>query len=411
MEHAGTFHRQLVTSLGRVDLKMFRVRRPSGQSGTTKTTSPLLDELSIRHKLYSDELRIQLASTASLSTYGDAQEEFLKSSGLKIPKATIHLFVKDVGSSLREAATAALATTNQRQQMKRRNGPSRQERRRKEKEEQRRRKFAFPEEGQSSSASRELVAVMGDGTKTQSIYPTLNNVNRHGLRSRDTLEADPRSVSQSWKELGQTMKTNMVLPPKSSIVLVSDAEKEIPENIEHLKFQLDTVHAVKDSLYKMWQDRSTVEERNELSNEMSKLLCTLVNSTKKHLRDGNKKALSTRIKQTLGGLYGTAKRMKTRGHLKTAEFIRTHAVQMVTFAKIALTRSNLMPYTSNAMERLMGQISKRCKHKWMHWSTVGLENMLWIVLVRYTNRRFFDQFWNGYIRPLRYSLRPAAAPH
>ena len=401
-----------MTSLGRVNLKLFRVRRPSGQSGTTKTTSPLLDELSIRHKLYSGELRIQLASTASVSTYGDAQAEFLKLSGLKIPKATIHSFVKDVGSTLREAATAAVAATNQRQQMKRRNGPSRQERRRKEREEQRRRRFASPEEGQSSSASRELVAVMGDGTKTQSIYPTLNNVNVVMGYDQETHSKQilGLSVNQSWKELGQTMKTNMVLPPKSSVVLVSDAEKEIPENIEHLKFQLDTVHAVKDSLYKMWQDRSTVEERNELSNEMSKLLCALVNSTKKHLRDDNKKALSTRIKQTLGGLYDTTKRMKTRGYLKTAEFIRTHAVQMVTFAKIALTRSILMPYTSNAMERLMGQISKRCKHKWMHWSTVGLENMLWIVLVRYTNRRFFDQFWNSYIHPLRYSLRPAAAP-
>jgi len=43
---------------------------------------------------------------------------------------------------------------------------------------------------------------------------------------------------------------------------------------------------------------------------------------------------------------------------------------MVTFAKVALEIGISIPYTSNAIERLMGEISKRCKHKWMHWSTM-----------------------------------------
>jgi hypothetical protein len=42
------------------------------------------------------------------------------------------------------------------------------------------------------------------------------------------------------------------------------------------------------------------------------------------------------------------------------------------------------------------------------WSTTGLENMLWIVLVRYTNPRLFKAFWNRYIHPLGHQIRPAA---
>ena len=77
--------------------------------------------------------------------------------------------------------------------------------------------------------------------------------------------------------------------------------------------------------------------------------------------------------------------------------MKSHARFMVTFAKIALTAGKVIPYTSNAIERLMGEISSRCKHKWMSWSTNGLENLLWILLIQYTDKRFYQRFWNGYI--------------
>ena len=45
----------------------------------------------------------------------------------------------------------------------------------------------------------------------------------------------------------------------------------------------------------------------------------------------------------------------------------------------------------------MGEVSKRCKHKWMHWSTVGLKDILTIVLVRYTNKSVYEDFKKTYI--------------
>ena len=73
----------------------------------------------------------------------------------------------------------------------------------------------------------------------------------------------------------------------------------------------------------------------------------------------------------------------------------------VTFAKLALKNIQI-PYTSNVIERLMGEISKRCKHKWMHWSTESLENILQIILVRYANPQFYKQFWKTCIHPTQY---------
>jgi hypothetical protein len=61
---------------------------------------------------------------------------------------------------------------------------------------------------------------------------------------------------------------------------------------------------------------------------------------------------------------------------------------MVTFARLAM-KGVSVPYTNNLIERLMGEIAKRVKNRWMHWSTTGLENLLNILLVRYCNRRLY----------------------
>jgi len=56
-----------------------------------------------------------------------------------------------------------------------------------------------------------------------------------------------------------------------------------------------------------------------------------------------------------------------------------------------------IPYTNNLIERLMGEIAKRVKNRWAHWSTKGLQNMLNFLLVRYTSREGYNKFWDDYV--------------
>jgi len=55
-----------------------------------------------------------------------------------------------------------------------------------------------------------------------------------------------------------------------------------------------------------------------------------------------------------------------------------------------------VPWTSNPVERLMGEVSKRCKNQWMRWTKEGLEAILNLRLVKYADpdhyRAFFDNF-------------------
>ena len=51
----------------------------------------------------------------------------------------------------------------------------------------------------------------------------------------------------------------------------------------------------------------------------------------------------------------------------------------------------------NLIERLMGEIAKRIKNKWMHWSATGLENLLNILLVRYCNKERYNKLKQKYL--------------
>jgi hypothetical protein len=73
-----------------------------------------------------------------------------------------------------------------------------------------------------------------------------------------------------------------------------------------------------------------------------------------------------------------------------------HARFMVTLAELALEGFRIQ-YTTNRIERLMEKISKRYKHRWMHWSIGGLKNLLAIVLVRYTDEALYTAFKNASI--------------
>ena len=79
------------------------------------------------------------------------------------------------------------------------------------------------------------------------------------------------------------------------------------------------------------------------------------------------------------------------GCFKAASFIRDYSNTIVTFAVLAV-KGRKVPWNSNLIERLMGEISKRTKHKWMRWTTKGLETILNLILTRYVSEESYSVF-------------------
>ena len=66
---------------------------------------------------------------------------------------------------------------------------------------------------------------------------------------------------------------------------------------------------------------------------------------------------------------------------------------MLTFAKEALDGVEVR-WTSNPVERAMGEVAKRCKRDWMQWSQDGLEAVLQLRLVDYQDPAIYRQFFD-----------------
>jgi transposase-like protein len=101
------------------------------------------------------------------------------------------------------------------------------------------------------------------------------------------------------------------------------------------------------------------------------------------------------IRRTIEELERLAKMLFFKGYRNAASFIRRNARMMVTFAEMAMEGMRI-PYSSNVIERLMVEVSKRSKNRWMRWSEKGLRSMLTLVLVRYTEPVCYEVHGNAF---------------
>jgi hypothetical protein len=157
-----------------------------------------------------------------------------------------------------------------------------------------------------------------------------------------------------------------------------------------LEAQLCILHASKRLTFALWRERVNKEERKHLKSELDYILYTLVNSPRRHSEDGDHEALRRRIKSTLRELSTLAVKLKRRGYREAGEHIARNGRLLITFAQLALEGIRI-PYTTNQIERLMGEIAKRCKHRWAHWNDRGLRD------IHYTNPTLYEEYWQNYI--------------
>jgi len=57
-----------------------------------------------------------------------------------------------------------------------------------------------------------------------------------------------------------------------------------------------------------------------------------------------------------------------------------------------------VPWTSNPVERLMGEVSNRCKNQWRRWTADGLEALLNLRLVKYTDPAHYQSFFDDLLQ-------------
>ncbi len=241
-----------------------------------------------------------------------------------------------------------------------------------------------------------IETAFSDGTKTHSQEKGLekNDINVIlGMKNGKKVILGAKA-NESWNEMAKEMRIAKAVTNET--VFCGDAEKEMKNAMtkDDNSYQLDLVHAARIAGFKLWEDKiMSLEERKTIVSKLEGVLYTLKNSVEKHLVDKNTDDLKNRINNTVDELKKMSKELWKLGCRKTATFIKEYSNNMVVFAKFAVN-GRRVPWNSNIIERLMGEIAKRIKHKWMRWTTKGLETIINIILVRYCSEQNYEEFKN-----------------
>ncbi|MGH9459820.1 MAG: ISH6 family transposase [Vicinamibacteria bacterium] len=177
--------------------------------------------------------------------------------------------------------------------------------------------------------------------------------------------------------------------------VVSDFEKGLAALFtpEGGYWQPCLVHVVRYMPFVLWDDgKSKSDETDAIVSTVVAILEHLKNSLALHLPKGEAEAVLHRIKQTIKEFRRLATRLWNDGMRKTARFLRRASNSVTTFATLALQGIRI-PWHNNLLERLMGEVSKRFKHKWMSWTSHGGQALLSLLVVRTVEPDTYENFW------------------
>jgi transposase-like protein len=342
---AGTARRTLITRFGKVKFRIVKVK--SLKTGSIFRPFLLYIGLEPRKRMV-DDFVFECAEVATHLTYRDSKTVIEKLTKAEVSRHRVHSCVQRIG--------------------------------------------AFVEKERREAADQKADLLYGDGTKIHGLGRK-NEVNVVLGKDAETGEKHllGLAVNRSWKETAEQVNVR-------GGVLIADADKAMRKALAEkaMNYQLCVNHAQRETSIHLWKAGLPKKERREILERLGKILRICRNSTLKHLEDGDMKRLEWRISKTIEELKNLAEDLVRDGLTTAAKFIRGSANYMVTFARLAM-KGIQIPYTNNLIERLMGEIAKRVKNRWMHWSTTGLENLLNILLVRYCNNQLYNKIREKYL--------------
>ena len=354
-QRAGTTTRTAVTTAGEHEFTLHHVKDTAATDSDPTYFRPLEDLITFDgQRIYQEDLSFQVAELATSLSYRDAVahgDGFTPMPSISTVNRRVHEYGSKLGDFVRDRLSGINADT-----------------------------------------------VVPDGTKCHSqqdhcTYHDINVTLGQTAKSDDTettlLDVN---VNESWEETVKTLEETEAVTDDATVV--SDAEKALVDAFESdgRSHQLDLVHVGRTLGYKLWEDDVfPLRERKAIVSGVMSDLFHLKNSVALHAPKNERLAIRSRIDQTLENLRKEAWRLERQKSPKAATYLREWAEATVTFAELTLEHQQV-PWTSNVVERAMGEVSKRCKNQWMRWSELGLESLLWLNLMRYADPEQFAAF-------------------
>ncbi len=339
----GTRPRTFVTRMGRIDLRIQRVRdRQEGE-----TFAPLLAALGLGKRRYTPEVRVAAAELATRTSYGEASEALERDLGLRIPRRTIWNFLQEITVDVERALHAP-----------------------------------------STPPPVERSVHEADSTFVKS---QRRQGDQHAVHVAITMDPDHHVHLAEVKVGGASTSVLEGLPVGC---LVTDDDTGLMAHPARVH-QLCHVHFVRLLGVLLQEEGVGLLEREEILAPTRGFLAHLRNSVEVHRLRGEWWAITDRVRSTLTELEVLAQRLERGACPRSARAIRREAKALVVFAEVAV-HGIRMPATSNGIERIMGMIADRCKRKWARRGS-GLRNLLVMLLARKTRRGTYELALHKYL--------------
>ena len=165
----------------------------------------------------------------------------------------------------------------------------------------------------------------------------------------------------------------------NGLIALGDADRKLKAE----ERQIDLIHVWREVNYKLWQHNVDLETRKRYVNEVKGILLRLKNSL------GN--LTEERIRKAEKALNEFVEEMESKGYWRVSKFFERHMKNILLFAYKRLEGISI-PWHNNRMERLMGEIAKRMKNKWMKWSERGAENLGNLLMKMRFERPSYESF-------------------
>ena len=332
----GTRARTYVTRMGRVDLRVQRVR--DRQDGGT--FAPLTAALGLGKRRYTPEVRLAAAELATRTSYGEASEVIERDLGLRIPRRTVWNFLKEISPDVERALHLPSTLP--------------------------------PVERSVYEADSTFVKAQGRRGTQHALHVAVTMDPAHHVHLGEVrVDGAPTSVLEGER-------VEFLVTDDDSGLMAFPARAH----------QLCHVHFTRLLGTLLQEEGVGLLEREAILAPVRGALAHLRNSVEVHRLRGEWWAITDRVRSTLVELEGVAYRLEHAGCPRAARAIRREAKALVVFAEVAVYGIR-MPATSNGVERVMGMIADRCKRKWARWGS-GLRRLTVMLLARKTRRGVYD---------------------
>jgi hypothetical protein len=183
-------------------------------------------------------------------------------------------------------------------------------------------------------------------------------------------------VMKKWSNVLSYLETNYSFAEET--YAICDGDDKLQRKLEEYgyKIQQCTNHFIKTSMYYLWKEQYSKEDRLRIKKEISRIISTLKNSVKKHRKDLDFARLEWRVLKTQEELHTIAASLLAKDrNSKSARFIQRTATKVTLFAELT-QRGIEIPDTNNHIENLMGIIAQRVKKNRQSWIDENLDIML-----------------------------------